>query len=179
MKVINIIGGPSTGKSTCAAELYAKMKKEHMNVELITEYAKQLIYDDRLNIIENDQLYILAKQNRKLKMLEHKIDYVITDSPIMLSSVYYRLNGGCGNTFTDLVKMIYQNYNNIMIDLIRNDYIPFQQEGRIQNKTYASIIDTQIRNILKEENIEIDYTTLVDDKVVDRIFNVIIEAENV
>ena len=40
MKIINLIGEPSAGKSTIAAELFAKMKKAGYNVELVTEYAK-------------------------------------------------------------------------------------------------------------------------------------------
>lgn len=42
---INFLGEPSAGKSTIAAGLYFLMKKRRYSVEIVTEYAKDLIYD--------------------------------------------------------------------------------------------------------------------------------------
>ena len=39
LKVINLYGGPGTGKSTTAAALFALIKREGYNVELVTEFA--------------------------------------------------------------------------------------------------------------------------------------------
>ena len=61
MKVINLLGEPGAGKSTTAAEIYACMKKQGYKVELVTEYAKEVLYEDRYRVIE-DQVYIFAKQ---------------------------------------------------------------------------------------------------------------------
>lgn len=46
MKVINLFGGAGIGKSTFAASLFAHMKQLHLNVELVQEYAKHLVYQD-------------------------------------------------------------------------------------------------------------------------------------
>ena len=43
--VINLIGSPGTGKSTLASELFSKMKWKGHDVELVSEYAKELIHD--------------------------------------------------------------------------------------------------------------------------------------
>jgi ATP:corrinoid adenosyltransferase len=66
MKVINIFAGPCAGKSTTAAGLFYLMKVSGYNVELVTEYAKDMTWEGRHNIL-GDQLYILAKQNRRLE----------------------------------------------------------------------------------------------------------------
>ena len=84
MKIINLIGEPSAGKSTIAAELFAKMKKAGYNVELVTEYAKDMVWENR-NEMFSHQDYIFAKQNRRLARLNGKVDYVITDAPLILS----------------------------------------------------------------------------------------------
>ncbi len=39
-----MFGGPGTGKSTSAAGLFFKMKLAQMEVELVTEYAKDLVW---------------------------------------------------------------------------------------------------------------------------------------
>ena len=39
--VINLIGGPCSGKSTIAAELFARLKKMGIHCELVSEYIKQ------------------------------------------------------------------------------------------------------------------------------------------
>ena len=38
--VINLIGGPCSGKSTIAAELFARLKKMGVHCELVSEYIK-------------------------------------------------------------------------------------------------------------------------------------------
>ena len=40
--IINLFGGPGTGKSTGAAYIFAKLKMCGVNCELITEFAKDM-----------------------------------------------------------------------------------------------------------------------------------------
>ena len=86
MKVINLFGGPGSGKSTTAAALFSNLKRLDFKCELVTEYAKDVEYEGRSNIFE-DQLYITAKQNRRLKRLQDyhiSLDYAITDCSLLL-----------------------------------------------------------------------------------------------
>ena len=46
LTVINFFGGPGCGKSTTAAELFAKMKKANYKVELVHEVAKDFIWEE-------------------------------------------------------------------------------------------------------------------------------------
>ena len=43
-KVINLVAGPSSGKSLVAALLFAELKMLHYKAEYIQEYAKILIW---------------------------------------------------------------------------------------------------------------------------------------
>jgi tRNA uridine 5-carbamoylmethylation protein Kti12 len=88
MKVINLFGGPCTGKSTVASGLFWRMKMQGRNVALVQEYAQEAIWEQRQNLLD-DQIYIFAKQQRRLNRLQgHGLDWVITDSPLPLSVVY-------------------------------------------------------------------------------------------
>jgi hypothetical protein len=87
MKVINLWAGPGAGKSTTAAGLFFLMKLTGRRVELVTEYAKEVVYDQDPTRIKN-QLLILAKQDERLRRLQGQVDYVITDSPLPATWVY-------------------------------------------------------------------------------------------
>lgn len=92
-KVINLFGGPNSGKSTAAAGLYYKLKTRGMNVELVREYVKNWAWEDR-KPGTFDQPYIFGKQLRYESMLYGKVDYLVTDSPLIMSGYYERLNEG-------------------------------------------------------------------------------------
>lgn len=85
--IINLYGGPGTGKSTSAADLFALLKRKGKNAELVREYVKEWAWEKR-NISVFDQVYFLGKQSRKESMLYGKVDYIVTDSPVFLSAVY-------------------------------------------------------------------------------------------
>ena len=88
LKVINLFAGPGAGKSTTAAGLFHKMKLAGYKVELATEFAKELVWDDSLSVL-NDQLYLVAEQHKRINRLKnHEIDYVVTDSPILMNLAY-------------------------------------------------------------------------------------------
>ena len=179
-QVINLYGGPSTGKSTTAAALFAKMKRAGLKVELAREYAKDLVYDNRQNIITNDQLYIFAKQQRRMKILHEKVDYIITDSPLLLSVVYGRMyNPDFSTTFENLIMEYYNKYDNIDIYITRNTKEhPYQQYGRDQTEDEAITIDKNIQGGLAEIGIQCHQFEYSDDKLVDEIFDSLILPED-
>ena len=51
--VINLCGGPGTGKSTLSANLFAKLKMAGVDVELAPEYVKDLVWEESFKKIEN------------------------------------------------------------------------------------------------------------------------------
>ena len=142
MKVINLFGGPGSGKSTTAAGLFHHMKNQGYKVELVTEYAKDIVWAERHKEL-NDQLYITAKQNHRLFLLQDKVDYCITDSPLLLALVYCRM---MPSSFAPFVRDLFYDYNNIAVLLRRTK--PYISLGRSQTEDEAQILDTQIHALV-------------------------------
>lgn len=154
MKVINFFGGPGVGKSTAACDLFVAMKKTGYKVEYVDEYAKEKTYEKEFKKLD-DQLYILAKQHRKLNKLHGQVDYVVTDSPLFLSAYYnslkHEVNDGISysmSTFTLMVQEIICKYDNIYVKISRNPAIEYQEFGRNQTLEEAKKIDYDLAQML-------------------------------
>lgn len=166
--IINIFGGPGVGKSLMASGLYHEMKKMELNVEFVTEYAKELTYEGRYNVLEQDQLYVFAKQHRKILRLRDQVDFIISDSPLLLSAVYSELNPYNvfdHDLFAKLVYNINDKYNNLNILLERNMNFDYKQEGRYQDEAGALFVDNAIRKTIEKQKINVhpiisDYCTI-------------------
>lgn len=145
MKVINLFGGPGTGKSTTAAGLFHIMKLRECNVELVTEYAKDLTWEKRHDVL-GDQLYILAKQARRLTRLDGQVDFVVTDSPLLLGLIYQQ-DTYFPNTFAPFLLDVWNSFDNINFLLRRvKKYNPI---GRNQTEEGAKEIDGDVERMLK------------------------------
>jgi len=151
-KVINFYGGPNSGKSTKAAGLYYKMNMAGYSVELNNEFAKECVWEDNVPMLK-DQLFMLAHQHRKILRLVGKVEYVITDSPVMLSGIYRELYDG--PLYSDLIDKLarecYDKYDNINFMLERPNN--FNQIGRAQDLKGSINIDNAILKMFKDEKI--------------------------
>ena len=116
--VINLIGSPGTGKSTIAAELFAKMKWLGFDVELVSEYAKELVWEQRHETFKNE-LYLFAKQHHRLFRLKGKVKFIITDRPLILSLFYNGKYGDGSENFKNLVLEEVNKFDNVNIFLHR------------------------------------------------------------
>lgn len=153
-KIINIFAGPSAGKTTNAINLYGYMKTKRMNVKLALEVADELNWQSPVpqepGAILDDQIKIFAEQNRRLySMIDKGLDYIVTDSPILLSAVYlkrgaqkyFKLGRGLWeDSFEDFAMRTFLQYENINYFLQRGDR-EYIQKGRIQSKEQAQDID--------------------------------------
>ena len=169
MKVINFYGGPNTGKSTKAAGMYYKMNLAGYNVELVNEFAKECVWEDNVPMLK-DQLYMLAHQHRKILRLQGKVDYVVTDSPVLLSGIYRELYEG--PLYTDLIDKLarecYNLYDNINFMLDRPDN--FNQTGRVQDLEGCIAIDNAILEMFNNEQLPFFYLKGHHDDAVDVAF---------
>lgn len=148
MKVINLFAGPGAGKSTTAAGLFYAMKLQQMSVELVTEYAKAMTWERRDNVL-SDQLYMFAKQHRTVARLRGHVEYVVTDSPLLLSTVY--LTADYPASFEKMVIEFWNTYDNCNFFLERHK--PYVKLGRRQNEDEARAIDDRTRAILDRYNV--------------------------
>jgi tRNA uridine 5-carbamoylmethylation protein Kti12 len=154
--VINLFGGPGTGKSTLAARIFSELKIRGFLCELITEYAKDKIWEQSLSVLK-DQIYIFGKQQHRQFIVKHKVDIIITDSPIPLILYYSKYDS---YIFKKLVLEIYNSYNNLNYLLSRSDEIVYNKIGRNESLSEAIIADKGIEDILLNYNKYVNNPTL-------------------
>jgi len=163
-KVINLFAGPGAGKSTTASGLFYKMKLMGLKVELVREYVKDMVYEER--DILTDQLYIFGKQQRRQKILNGNVDWIVTDSPIILSAVY--APEVYYNSFQPLCLEVFNTYNNYNFFINRKK--EYLQLGRTQTEQEARDIDYRVLDYLEDKNLK--YVVVDgDEDVVDTILN--------
>jgi RecA/RadA recombinase len=158
MKVINLFGGPGVGKSTVAADLFAMMKREGHNVELVNEYAKEVTWEGHFSYLD-DEFYILAHQNRRLVRLKDKVDFVITDSPILLGLAYTPPDY-YPQYFSKFIHEVWNSYTNINI-VLQREFKKYIEAGRNQKYEEALVKDKMMVTLL-EGNKDEYFTTIVD-----------------
>lgn len=171
MKVINLFGAPGSGKSTGAAYLFSKLKMAGINAELVTEFAKDKVYEDSKEVFKN-QTYILGKQSFKQSKLRDKVDVIITDSPLPLS-IYYNDDKDIQDELSALVLKIFDSYDNH--NYFINRVKPYNPKGRFQTEEEAIDIVDGMKDFLTNYNISFEERN-GDTIGYDSIFNDIINA---
>jgi len=156
-KIINLFAGPGAGKSTIASGLFHEMKKRHMSCDAPYEFPKELAWNESNKEIK-DQLYVIANQHRGIVRSYGEVDYIILDSPLLLSLAYKNNYTSSypaslyGDSFENLMFDIHNSYDNINIFLERPDK-EHQNEGRFHDEQMSLDLDKKIMSILKENNI--------------------------
>lgn len=142
-RIINLYGGPCTRKSTIAASIFSILKSAQINCELVTEYAKEITYENKKDL--SKQCKIFSEQMNRLDRFVDKVDYIITDSPLLLSIIYQPKN--YPTSFSNLVLEFYKRYNNINFLLKRSDSF-YEAAGRNEQLNEAIELDNKIFNLL-------------------------------
>ena len=163
--VVNLWGGPGCGKSTTMARLFSELKVQGYNVEMVSEFAKDLVYEKRDETMK-DELYIFAKQNHRLFRVKDKVDIIVTDRPLPLTCVYDKVYGKNDKSLHELVRNTFKEYNNINIFLKFNEK-NYKKEGRLQEKSEALDLHEKImQEMFKDEKY---YLTTENNKIEDMI----------
>jgi len=168
LTVVNLYGGPGVGKSVTAAELFPKMKRANMKVELVHEIAKDYVWE-RWDHIFQEQDYITAHQHRlQRRLVGHDIDYVVVDSALLLGLIYAPKD--YPSSFAPFLKDVYNSYTNVNIFLKRSDTFEYDNNGRNQSLEQAIQIDAEVLAMLNKEQIP-TYTVASGDT--DKIMEII------
>lgn len=147
--IVNLFGGPGVGKSTTAAGMFSLLKLHDVDCEIITEYAKDLVWEERSKTFK-DQQYLFAKQHHRIWRVRDKVDIVITDCPLMLSPMYGERYGTGSPEFDANVVSVVQGFKNCNIVLQRTK--KYNQNGRNENEDQARDVDRAIRHTLEKNN---------------------------
>lgn len=144
--IVNLYGGPGAGKTTCAWEIASELKKHGYNAEYVSEYAKELVYEGRTDLLDGTvehQTLLFREQKHRLDRLLGKVEVVVTDSPLLLSQVYLQEKDP---TFLQTVRQASDEYHSFNLVVRRGN--AFQQAGRIHNEQQSKQLDAEILRML-------------------------------
>jgi len=154
-KIINFYGAPSSGKSTEAAKLFALMKSDGKNVELVTEYAKEWAWEQR-SVGMFDQLFIVANQIQRETRLFGQVDTIITDSPVLLG-VFYEEYRKFPSLTRDMVKKYHRTlerwgfiHENHWLETRLDEYAIDDTIGRYHGAEECRKISVQLKRFLED-----------------------------
>ena len=148
--VVNLIGGPGTGKSILASEIFSNLKRNNVTCDVAWEYIKRKLREKALKVVQS-QLYLFGKQQFQLFSMKDEVEVVITDAPLLLFSYYDKTR--C----PFLKKMVlneYNKYNNLLYFIERDLSVDYETEGRYQDLEGAKQVDSELKAFLDENKIE-------------------------
>ena len=156
-KIINLFGGPGTGKSTTAAGVFHALKQRGVNTELVQEYAKDKAWEfeqfkgSETPLVFQCQEYLFAQQMFRMRRLVGSADVVVTDAPILMGIAYTSPTFDLPS-LKNVIEEAHHLFDNINIFLTREkEYNP---KGRIHSEEQAREMDVKILTMLKERDVK-------------------------
>lgn len=150
--VINLYAGSSAGKSTLAAGVYTELKLRHGNAELVREYIKKWAWK-KTPPGKFDQIYVLGQQINSESMLYEQVDFIVTDSPILICPFFEQYLLGKGflkNTALDFMKWA-EEHGIVYLHFWLERPEQFDTRGRFESKEQAMNIDKLMKEWLEKE----------------------------
>ena len=148
--VVNIIGGPGSGKTIISSDIFSKLKRNYITSDISSEYIKRKLREQALKVIQS-QIYIFGKQQFQLFTMKDDVKVIVTDSPILLSAIYDKTR--CP-FLKGLILKEYHTYDNMMYFLERDEKAVYETEGRYQDLKGAKIVDRRVKKFLKDNDIK-------------------------
>ena len=153
--VVNLYAPPGTGKSTGAAYIFSRLKMMGVNAELITEFAKDKVWERNGTALMN-QIYVFAHQYYKIYICEKDVDIVLVDSPLLLSCIY-RQDREIVKPLRELINIIEKKY--VIKSYFINRTKGYNPKGRIHSEKQSDDLREPILNLLKENHVDFKFVS--------------------
>lgn len=125
------------------------LKRDRLDVDIASEYAKELSYDERWNTLK-DQIGIFAEQRSRIERLLPHCDVVVTDCPVLLGALYYPEL--FPDSFRDLMLWSVQEHDTLNLFLERDH--PYSTHGRRQSEGESDVIAQEMKSFLDKSGVE-------------------------
>lgn len=149
--VVNLFGGPGAGKSTLAHRLCADLAMKGRLVEYAPEYAKELIWEDRQELLSGAvtaRVCIVAEQIGRLNSLRGKVEVAVTDSPILLALSYTDRDDRDYGSFAESLAEYHRSCRRLNVFVNRSPV--YDPRGRRHTLDESIALDADIRSVLEE-----------------------------
>ncbi|MHA1680955.1 MAG: AAA family ATPase [Promethearchaeota archaeon] len=161
--IINIFGGPGSGKSSTAAKLFNDLKQKGFQVEMVREVIKDWAWQGRIPK-DLDQHFIFAQQAHQESIMFGKVQYIITDSPVLLSVYYSNPQDIIGDSieaaYQAYLRMLEKHNVHLINIVLKRKPLPegttFHTNGRFHNEEESKEIDKDLTIFLKKHNMEFE-----------------------
>lgn len=154
MMVINLFGGPGSGKTTTAYQLVADLKKAGVRAELVGEAARELIYDHSNDAVPpallDNQLYVAGLQyERLMRLARHGIEVAVADSPLVQGAAYAK-SLSYYNELKTLLKNVEREQFTVFNVFVFRKPGTYDPESRVQRtEAEAASLDGDIYDLAK------------------------------
>jgi hypothetical protein len=155
--VINLFGGPGSGKTNTCSALHNALKSEGRSIEQSLEHPKELMYEDRYKNRRPslyEEVWFFGEQCRRLTIYLGNVDLVVTDKPLLMNAWYAtKTDPALGAAMLDMWRTVAKRMaddGHRQINLYLERISPYQQEGRYQSEEEARGTDPEIRAFLIE-----------------------------
>lgn len=152
MKVINLFGGPSVGKTITGNFLSSMLATSGYSCENVSEFAKFATWAQHESSL-SDQIYMFGKQHNRLHVLKPwNLDFVVMDGPLINALIYNP--DSVPGPFRQTVLEAFNSYENLNFFFARNaERFPFMQKGRNESEAQAKQKDTEILDFLNKHQV--------------------------
>ena len=141
-KCIYLCGAPSVGKSTAAHGITFLLKSLGMSVENVSEFAKDKEYENILKLYSKNQAKIIGDQDFRVKRLVGQVDYIISDSPLLIAA----LHSSNEPKLSEAAEYLFNKTDNYIIYIQRDKSIPYETRGRSESLAEAEEISRKLYN---------------------------------
>lgn len=154
--IIDFVAGPCVGKTTIAALTFGELKMKGQNVEWAPEVAKELVWAKKFDLLDN-QHEVSRQQYESFRTKASQVDYIVTDGSLLLGLHYNKANTNnicqIDRTERDILGW-YRQFRHLVIYLERDPNAPYEDVGRVHNKSEALDADRSFLTILEQNGIE-------------------------
>lgn len=177
--VVNLLGGSGLGKSTTAAQVFGELKNRSQITELVREFVKEWAWSGK-KVGPFGQSIIYGQQLERESTLYGKVDYVVTDSPLLLCPIYQKHYNGHESikhtVFKDLD--IAEEMGVVHVNFLLRRQKPFDPRGRYEDEKTAKLIDRKVEAFLTYHGIDYISVDVPDADRVKFIADTVMDMKN-
>lgn len=175
--LLNFLGASGVGKTSLSAKVFARLKAKDIDCEYVSEYVKGWAWEGR-TISPFDQFYIFGKECHNQSMLFNKVQVIISDSPVMLST-FYHLYYNNDNSLSDPCHYFYRRAVEEFHIKPMNFFLPRKKEynpnGRYQTKEQSDELAIMLRDWLDNEGYTYEELNCSDEERIDIVMGKILK----